>query len=85
MRRIMIKIDPKLFEILINLQISQKVFSWQSKSPGMSSNSSSLQHNIPRSFCLVLVLWNLSPLLSFFFFVTSSKKKDFCFCSNTVL
>ena len=33
--------------------------------------SSSLQHNIPRSFCLILVFWNVSTPYTFLF-VTSS-------------
>ena len=37
--------------------------------------TSSLQHNIPRSFCLVLVFWNLLPKT--FYSVTSS------FCKHT--
>ena len=40
-----------------------------------SNSSSSLQHNIPRSFCLVLVFWNLLQTAFSFFviiFVTSS-------------
>ena len=39
---------------------------------------SSLQHNSMRSFCLVLVFWNILQLLSifYFFFVTSSRYKE---------
>ena len=51
--------------------------------------SSSLQHNIPCSFCIVLILWNLFLSNAFFFFlVRSSQKRDFMrlllFCSNTM-
>ena len=35
---------------------------------------SSLQHNISRSFCLVLKLWKLSQLLSFFSWLHQKKK-----------
>ena len=50
--------------------------------------NSSVQHNIPCSFCCVLVLWNL--FIAFFFLVgVVAKRKEiscayFCFCSSTM-
>ena len=51
--------------------------------------NSSLQHNILRSFCCVLVLWNLYIIAFFFSRDVIAKEKEiscayFCFCSNTM-